>query len=73
MTDISKPTMLGHCRGEVVEALAEQFDAAAERSGATALEVLVAAVTFASMTADFIPNPKQRAAMLAVLTETNLQ
>ena len=33
MTDIGKPTMLGRCRSEVVEALAEQFDAAAKRSG----------------------------------------
>lgn len=75
MTDLSKPILLGHCRGEVLETLVEEFDKCAARvcPDATKLEVLVAAVTYTLLTAEFIPNPAQRRAMLDALVETSLQ
>ena len=56
--------------------LAEKFDEVAEvaeHSGATSLEVLVAAVLYTLAAAEFIPNPKQRAAMLDALIGVSLQ
>jgi hypothetical protein len=43
---------------EIIEALGEEFDRAAGLSGASALEVLVAAVTYASLAADFVTDQK---------------
>lgn len=73
MNDISKENIIGHCRGDVVETLVLKFNKLAERSDASSLEVLVAAVTFAKMAAEFIPNPQQRTAMLDALVGASLQ
>jgi len=73
MSDISKATILGHCRDGAVEALALEFEKLAGHSDASVLEVLVAAVTFTLMAAESIPNHKQRAAMLAALIDSSLQ
>jgi hypothetical protein len=49
---------------EIIEALGEEFDRAARLSGASALEVLVAAVTYASLAADFVTDQKTREVIL---------
>ena len=75
MTDITnKPNLLGSCRSEVLETLADKFhDAARSEPNATALEVLFAAATFTLTAAKFIPDPTQRAAILNALVDTSLQ
>jgi hypothetical protein len=47
--------------------LGEEFDRAARLSGASALEVLVAAVTYASLAADFVTDQKTREVILNAL------
>jgi hypothetical protein len=54
-------------RIEIIEALGEEFDRAARLSGASALEVLVAAVTYASLAADFVTDQKTREVILNAL------
>ena len=70
--DISKATLLGHCRNEVLETIIKKFKELAMHSDASSLEVLVAAVAFTLMAAEFIPNPTQRAAILNSLIGLSL-
>lgn len=71
--DMSKSTLLGHCRAEVVETLIDEFDEIAGHSDATKLEILVAAATFALMTVEFIPDRQQRTAILNAALGMSLQ
>lgn len=70
---MSKSTLLGHCRVDVVEALTAKFHKTASQADASGLEVLIAAVTFTLDAAEFISPPQQRMAILDALMGVSLQ
>lgn len=73
MSVINKEAITKYCDGEVVERLVEEFHEHAMRSGASALETLVAATTFATIVGEAIEDPKLRTAMMDALVEMSLQ